>query len=425
MPTTTRIALLFALPATLGAAACDVFKDPEPEPGVEASADGCVDEVTVLAGVDAANALGFTAAEVLDLAVGERVSPMAWGAGLADPLATVEFGPEAGAAELTVTVEYAGGEVRYVKSTPDYGEFDGGYAICNDRLEVDVAVTVRSSGGALDESFVGALRATTPRIATIERSIALADLAGSLALTKVEPAEVSVGDVSLRVGITEDGLFGGASSTVEVSGDGWVGATGLSYAAWPSAGSPCWEGEAPLALESAAAGFNGADVLAAIAAVQPLSLTWGGGAATGLSLALSHDGGPVCAIYQGEGVGTLRFGAEASVVTEDGRWMGAFAVDVTGEVGPEGELARAYFSRYAPYGSTVPAADFEATFGLQGVDLSGFDEGTIDFSGSFEGGAASGRLEVLGVKLHSCPPDANGCAGNDYVSIEAASWGSP
>ena len=425
MLTTTRIALLIALPVTLGAAACDVFKDPAPEPGVEANADGCVDEVTVLAGVDAASALGFTAAEVLEMAAGERVSPMAWGAGLADPLATVEFGPEAGAAELTVTVEYAGGEVRYVKSTPDYGEFDGGYAVCNDRLEVDVAVTVRSSGGALDESFVGALRATTPRIATIERSIALADLGGALALTKVEPAEVSVGDLSLEIGITEDGLFGGASSIVEVSGDGWVGATGLSYATWPSDPAPCSYGEAPLALESAAAGFSGADVLAAIAAAPPLSLTWEGGVSTGLTLALSHDGAPVCAIYQGEAVGTLRFGAEAAVVTADGRWMGAFAVEVYGEVGPEGELARASFSRYAPYAATVPAADFEATFGLSGVDLAGFDEGTIDFAGSFEGGAATGRLEVLGVKLHSCPPDANGCAGNDYVSLEAASWGSP
>ena len=40
------------------------------------------------------------------------------------------------------------------------------------------------------------------------------------------------------------------------------------------------------------------------------------------------------------------------------------------------------------------------------------------------GASASGKLEVLGVIGHSCPPDANGCEGNTYESLETASWAS-
>jgi len=424
MITSTRIALLFILPLTLPLTACDIPGDGDTLEG----GGGCVEEVTVLAGVDAANALGFTAAEVLDFASGEHASPMVWGEGVEDGLATVHFGPEAGAGKLTAVIDYAGGEVRYVKSSPAPSEYDGGFAICNDRLEIDVEVKLESAGGAFHEGFMAALRATTPRIATLVHDVAVEDLDGSLALTEVSPASVSVGDVHIELGITEDGLFGGASSVVEVHEDDWVAATFMNYATWPGGESPCYGEEAPIALESAAAGFSGADALALAASAGALEITWQGGVSTSLELALVHDGKPVCAVYQGEGIGNLRFGATATVLSGDGRWSGSFPVQVTGEVGEGGALAGVRFYREAPYAATVPAADFLASFGLGGVDLAGYDAATIDFNGAFtpvDGGAsASGKLEVLGVIGHSCPPDANGCEGNTYESLETASWAS-
>lgn len=413
------------LPVLSTAAGCDLIQEPDPTP---LEGGGCVEEVTVLAGIDEVSSLGFSAAQVLDVAVGAHMSAMEWGEGLADGGVTVKFGPESGAAQLAVTVEYAGGEVRYVKSTPEEGGWDGGYADCSDRLEVDASVSVKSSGGALDESFVAALRASTPRIATLKQVIEHEALGGSLALTTVAPAEASVGAVNVDLGFTEDGLFGGAWSQVEVVMGEVVGATWMSYARWPGFDSPCESFEAPLALNSAAAGFSGADMLALVASAGPLEIQWQGAPSSSLALTLVHDGAAVCASHEGEGAGALRLGAIASVMTGDGRWMGSFPVQVSGEPGAQGELLRVNFGRYAPYGSYVPASEFEATFGLQGVDLSGFDAGSIGFDGvaePIEGGATvSGALVVLGVNEHSCPADANGCEGNEYKELEDAIWGS-
>jgi len=417
---------LLLLPLCWTAAGCDPFG--EPGTGDLQSSGGCVEEVTVLAGVDAASPLGFSASEVLSVAVGERTSSMAWGEGLADGGVTVKFGPESGAAELSVTVAYAGGEVRYVKSTPEESGWDGGYADCHDRLEVDAEVSVKSSGGALDESFTAALRASTPRISTLTREIKHEELGGSLALTTVAPVEASVGAVNLDLGFTQDGIFGGAWSQVEVVMGEVVGATWMSYARWPGFDSPCDPWEAPLALTSAAAGFSGADMLALVASAGPLEIKWQGAPSSSLELTLVHDGAAVCASHEGEGAGSLRLGAIASVTSGDGRWMGSFPVQVNAAPGPLGELLRVNFGRYAPYAAYVPAGEFEAAFGLQGVDLSGFDAGSIGFDGVAEpkeGGAwVSGSLVVIGVNEHSCPADANGCAGNEYKELEDVSWGS-
>jgi hypothetical protein len=324
------------LPALSTAAGCDLIQEPDPTP---LEGGGCVEEVTVLAGIDEVSALGFSAAQVLDVAVGAHMSAMEWGEGLADGGVTVKFGPESGAAQLAVTVEYAGGEVRYVKSTPDNTEWDGGYADCSDRLEVDASVSVKSSGGALDESFVAALRASTPRIATLKQVIEHEALGGSLALTTVAPAEASVGAVNVDLGFTEDGLFGGAWSQVEVVMGEVVGATWMSYARWPGFDSPCESFEAPLALTSAAAGFSGADMLALVASAGPLEIQWQGAPSSSLALTLVHDGAAVCASHEGEGAGALRLGAIASVMTGDGRWMGSFPVQVSGEPGARGAAA--------------------------------------------------------------------------------------
>lgn len=427
---------------SLLAPACDLPK-PEPAPldniddGNEAGGDqGCLEEVTVLAGIDAATALGFSAADVLAVAEGQHMSPMTWSNGLHDGPATVEFGPESGDAQLAVTIAYAGGEVRHIKSTPDTGGDggnDGGYfATCNDRIEIDVEVAVDSSGGAFAETFVAPLRATTRGIATLRHTIEVADVEGSFALTTVDPADAEVGPIDLDLGISPSGLFGGANTTVQVAFAGGVGATFMNIARWPSAASPCEDGfgEAPVALGDAIAGFSAADALALAAKAEGLSLTWQGAPATDLTIGLAHDGKPVCAAYEGDTIGALRFTAEAAVKTADGRWDGSFPVEVSARPAADGTLASVSFYRYAPYASSVPAADFVTTFGLQGVDLTGYDEGSLDFGGEFtptgDAAVASGKLDVLGVKLHMCSDEpGTGCQGNEQVILESATWSTP
>ncbi|MCB9703762.1 MAG: hypothetical protein H6711_17835 [Myxococcales bacterium] len=426
---TTSRARVFATLAlvALVAPACDLMGEPTPEPGIDSLDGGCEEEITILAGVDASSPLGFSVAEVLEVAVGEHASPMLWGAGLSDPMVTVEFGPEAGEGKLTVDVAYNGGEVRYVKSTAKGGEeFDGGYQECFDRLEVDVDVHVASSGGALDESFSAPLQAMIPRIATLSRRIAVDELGGSLEITKLEPENASVGPIDLNIGITADGLFGQAASTVEVVFEDVIGATFLTYASWPGGEGACDYGQAPIALGSAAAGFSGADVLDLVAKADALEITWGGGATTELALVLEHDGGWVCAGTQD---GALALRAMAKVGSGDGRWSGSFPVRVDGRPGADGSLESASVYIEAAYANKVAVADFEATYGLVGVDFTGFDAAILSFGGEVtpvgEGATLSGEYEVVGVVSNTCPPDANGCAGDDTTTLEIGPWGTP
>lgn len=424
--------------------ACDPQSgsQPEPEPtptpevpgedlGEDAGGDaGCKEEATVLAGLDAATALGFTAADVLVSAAGPHTAAMTWSGGLDDGPVDIELTPAAGAADLSVTITYAGGEVRHIKSTPDDGGegHDGGFfADCHDRIEVDVEVDISSSDGGLDERFVAPLRATTRGISTLRHAIAFDDLQGSLKLAKVDPASAKVGPVAFDLGISPSGLFGDAGAQVEVEFAGGIGATFMNIARWPAGADACEFGGAPVALADKIALFSAADALALAAGADGLSLTWEGAEPTALTLDLVHDGGPICATYTGDEIGALRFVADAAVTTADGRWDGNFPVEVTARPAIDGTLAAVQLYRYAPYAATVPAADFAAFFGLQGVDLTGYDEASLDFSGEFTpASAASGKVDVLGVVKHMCSNEPGApCMGNDVTILESATWSTP
>lgn len=425
----TALTLLALLPA------CDLVASPTPlGPGDEATDSGCEETVVVLAGVDAASALGFTAADVLAVVEGTHAGPIAWSAGLNDGPATVEFGPESGEGQLTVGIAYQGGEVRHIISKPKPSGGDGlddggGFAaICNDRLEVDVVVDLDTAGGAFAESFTAPLRATTRGIGIVRHELALADFQGSFAATKVEPANAELGAIALEIGVSGEGLFGGASTMVTIEDGDVVGAGFVDIARWPSATSPCESWEAPVGLGAAVAGFSADDALALVAKAPALALTWQGGAPTDMTLALT-PGAVACATLEGDAIGSLRIPSEAAVSTADGRWNGSFAVEVAATPAADGTLASVRVFIQAAYVSTVPAADFEAAFGIADVDLTGYDEGALDFSGEFlpagDAATATGQVTVLGVKLHMCGNEpGGGCEGNTYDELDMATWSS-
>ncbi len=423
--TLTALTLLALLPA------CDLFRQDNPDiDGDALDGGGCEEQVTVLAGVDAMSALGFSAADVLSVAEGQHEGPMLWGAGIADGPVQVAFGPEAGAGKLTVAVAYQGGEVRHITSTPKQGDYEGdggALALCNDRLEVDVAVTVDSEGGAFAESFDAPLRATTRGIGKIAHELALADIQGSFAVTKLEPANAKVAPIALDIGISGAGLFGGASSFVEVSEGDTASAGALTIARWPAEDSVCAEyGEAPVGLGDLVAKFSADDALALVAQAPNLALTWQGAPAAAMTLALAPEAYACTPIESGE-LGTLRIPAKATVTTADGRWNGTFAVELTARPGPDGTLAGVDLFIQSAYANSVPAADFEASFGLKDVDFTGYQEGSLDFSGQFvpagDAATATGQVTVLGVKLHMCsdvPGEA--CEGNTFDELEMGTW---
>lgn len=423
------LAALTLLPLLASCSSATADGDYKAEGGGE-----CVETATVLTDLDALSDLGFAPAELLALAVGEHSSPMMWGTGLKDSLATVTFGPEMGEGTLTATVTHKGGEARYIASkAKESDELDGGFASCSDRVEIDVEVTLASAGGALKESFVAPLRGSTAKVATVSHAIEVAELGGTLELTKVEPESVSVGAMQIELGISEGGLFGGASSTVEVEFGDSIGATFMTYATWPGGDSPCESGEAALPLEGTIADFSGADALALIAAAGPLQIAWDGGEPVALTFMLAHDGDPVCGRYEdfdGQGLGALRFGAELTVESADGKWMGSFPIEVNAQPDEAGALGNVSLGIYAPYASSVASADFAEIYGLDHPALADYERGILDFSGSFtptgDGATAEGSLKIVGVTSNPCSDvPGEGCVGDDYTDLESAVWGTP
>ncbi len=419
------------LALALIAPACDSPTEPDfQDDGKEAGNSSCVETVTVLSDLEAATALGFSPAELIALAEGSRSAAMSWGEGVSESIATVKFGPESGEGTLTAGIAYKGGEARHIASEPkDTGELSNPeWGDCVDRVEVDVEVTLDSAGGALAEKFTAPLRASSPRVAFVEAALALDQLAGTFALTE-KSDDVEVGPLNLELGVFAGGLFGGLSSVVEVGFEDSVAATFMNVATWPPGASQCEYGELVLGPDDALANFSAADVHAMIAEATDMQIAWNGGAPAGFTVSLAENDAsvPVCATYEGESIGALRFSVEATVESDDGRWLGSFPVEVYGAPEADGSLASARLQIPAPYANSVPVDDFVTIYGLQGVKVTGFDRLILDFAGEFvlapDGPVVTGRVELLGVVSHACPPDANGCPGDDYTDLEAGVWG--
>lgn len=412
--------------------ACDPNPDSELEDGGEdASGNGCVETITVLNDLHAPTALGFSPNQLIALAEGQHGADMVWGTGIDESIAKVSFGPESGEATLTVVIDHGAGEVRYVHSEPEAGEelLDGPGSGCSDRVEVDVEVMLASSGGGFAEIFTAPLQASTARVAFVRHELELAELAGNFTLTEVEPEDVKVGPLALDLGIFAGGLFGGVTSVVEVTDGEITAATFMDVARWPVNAAACEYGEVPVGPADDFAAFSAADVHALVSSAAGLQIAWDGGAPQSLMLGLAElpADAIACAVYEGEVIGQLRFPVELTVSSGDERWSGSFPVELQGIPAADGTLASAVLHIPAAYANSVAAGDFLATYGIADVDLAGFDRAIVDLLGEFtpaEGGAtANGSLKVVGVVSNSCPPDANGCAGDDYTDLVSAVWG--
>jgi hypothetical protein len=123
----------------------------------------CIEQRTPL-DLAQASPLGFSAAEVLSFAEGEHVTTIVW-----QPI-DVPYGPESGASQLTLAVESLG-RARYVDRDES--------KCCFAAVQVDVRVTLSTSGGALGESFVTVLEAYGPNAASLQANIT-PPLGGSL-----------------------------------------------------------------------------------------------------------------------------------------------------------------------------------------------------------------------------------------------------
>lgn len=377
------------------------------EPEVAFDGPRCPEQTTVLAGLDTLTSIGFTGVDVFATVGGAHTAPIAW---------STDFGPETGETQLTATIVYEGGEIRHVIP------INAGTPGCPAHLDIDVAVTLESDGGALAEQFTATLRAYTPTLAVLGASLPFTELAGSLAPKTLAPG-AELGTLDLTLGVGPSGLFGDATTSTHTVMGGGVLVSFLDVARWP-ASSPCEHlTEAPIAPTDPFQNFSVADALL-LPAAAPLALTWQGSPPTALSLALTDPPDFACVTYQGGPLGTIRTLATAVVATGDLRWDGELPVELLAHPNPDGTLHD--LEIVPPHDIVlVPTADFAATYGLHDIDFAGFSDAFLQLTGSFTpDGDAAGAVDVLGIKHNPCPP-TGGCMGDDIVTLAAATWSSP
>lgn len=190
----------------------------------------CEDTATVLA-MDEVSELGFSGNDVLDNLEGERSTVMRY----------LESGTDTG---LTMDVRYDGGEVRFVESVAVYPDHDGiGNTMeaaidCQDRLEIDVAVTFASGDGVFDEDWDVALRSTDPSAGDFDLAdLDPTDFSGTYDFIAFDPAEWDDVWTSVHAGIDAGGLRGTVDEMgekVEDDGpDGTAMAAMTTVAQWP------------------------------------------------------------------------------------------------------------------------------------------------------------------------------------------------
>ena len=403
---------LALLPSLALSTACDPWNHP-----VDIDVLSCDEVVTVLSGVDAETGLGFTAADVLAVAEGSHTAPIFWHPG------DVQFGPETDEGELSVDLSYAGGEIRYVQATnPNAAEMG-----CVDRLEIDAEVQLHTAGGALDESFSAPLRASRPGVAMLRHELPLDEIAGDLAVTSVEPANGEAAPLSLELGVSSFGVFGSIDGGVEVhSGD--AVAFGLqNYATFPTDGLACdFPAEAPVPFDAEWAGVSAAEALALLDAFPALELQWSGDTPTSLTIEAAPVGATACGrIDADDFAAPLSFDVALTMKSADGRLDGALTLRADANVDALGELSELSIQRDAPYGDYASLADFEETFGIYGVDLSGFDGAGITFDLTCDAEGHHGAITVLGATTHECSEEPGApCEGTDMIEVVSGTWSS-
>lgn len=155
------------------------------------------EENAVPIGIDEVSELGFSADEVLSLALGEHLGEVSWDRG-SDAAISVSVGSV--------------GEARFIDAEvvqPEGGDTLDIWVECPDRVEVDVVLELSTDDGWFDESFELALYSFEGSEARFHQELELDALAGSF---DIEPDVTSVDYDELRAWVSgsfdEEGLVG-------------------------------------------------------------------------------------------------------------------------------------------------------------------------------------------------------------------------
>jgi hypothetical protein len=209
------------------------------ESPLPAHGGGCAAQLQELT-LDALTPLGATAERVLEPVLGTNTAPLLWSSNTG----SLTIGPERGLGQIELTVTYAGGRVSWAHFAPDADEVSGGavstLSCAVDRLEVELDVWLRTSGGALDEHFVATLGAPSVDNAQLTTNLSLDELDGSFFV--MAPADVVASTMQVTAVWDVLGFRGTLMGGVEMTyrdpnassrDSGAVGFGLVPFAEWP------------------------------------------------------------------------------------------------------------------------------------------------------------------------------------------------
>lgn len=404
---------------------------------------GCDAEETELDPTET-TALGFTAQSVLDLVVGEHTQSLAWLDG------NVEYGPESGRSEITLSITAAGAptlvdrEPRPAPSGAGEGIALGEIGVyCTDSVRVKVDVAITTAGGALDEVVAGVFEAHAADFASGRLSFDLEALNGSFEAAPFAPpnSRLTSSTLTLALGFTELGASGAFNlgSTFESTDGSAVGMGSSGEVAHFPADNYCGPTGASVTADQTVRGLSMGQSLDALNAMSPAQVRYQTGAPSELTLAFTSAEERVCvrfddAQYGGESANdmTLEFPGVVRLISTDGRIDGTVPLRVSASRENGVSTIRAEANADAQSAAGAPA--LLPQLGIRDdVDFSAYDGGYVQLLTMVAEDSVGGSLRAYGLDIADCvtnppPPDPDGmgspgCRGTDRVPLWGAFWG--
>ncbi len=181
--------------------------------------------------LDAASPLGFSANDGLGLAAGTHSAVLHWA-----PESDHPYGPESGDGMIDLTVTSLG---TAAYATTDYSKDTAAVQTelgCEPALLTDVSVTLRTAGGAFDETFNTSLTQTMSDTATLNPTILGGHIAGSFAFDPAALGAAQLAQINLNASFTSSGFSGSLAALLEQSSgssaNSTVSALNVPIACW-------------------------------------------------------------------------------------------------------------------------------------------------------------------------------------------------
>lgn len=380
-------------------------------------------EMTAL-GLNEDSPLGFSAADILAFSAGTHEAAIRWN----PQLPGVTLSPESGEQEITITVT-ASGEPRFVQPKPPENNGAEDLLIdiegsgCASWVEIDVDVTVETSGGALDESFEGLLRAQSPLTSSIFYGPEPDELGGEFAVAVSGDFEgFTLAQLGLNIRFSPYGAGGTFNGLLQRStGDAVTAAPGGMKPYADFGAGTCGDNADgfTVGLDDEIEGATVQDALDMFGAHDEVGLTWETGATTAstMTFAPATQGG--CVLLDNEVTGDLTLLTEGtlSMTSADGRLDGAWPGRIEAHVEDGGSISRVVYMLQAKLPEhSEPGAN--AAYGFPNDEIASFDGASVNVDVTVTAGSVTGAVALTGFIQADCaqtPPDEPGSDADPMV----------